>query len=144
MGVEQYINRTTFYLLSLIVTALFAIYYYFKTIKNNRDMYWYFYHGDEKRFDIGGFCKKIIIQLIIIFFAFFTFFNVIYFCVEGKWVADNSFQSTRSFVIIGAVAYIFDLIEKSITILYEHKEKKIKINQKDATPQRKVEEKKKV
>jgi hypothetical protein len=140
MNWEQYITRTTFYWLSLIVTALFAFYYYWQTVRKNRDIYWFVYEGDEKRFDVGGFCKKIIIQLLIIFFAFFTFFNVIYFCVVGKWVADNSFQSTRSFVIIGAVAYIFDLIEKSISILYEHKQKKIKISKQETKREDKPEQ----
>src|SRR5437868_679279 len=113
MEVEQYITKSTFYLFSLAITVVFATIYYLYTVKTNRDIYWFVYEGDERRFDIGGFCKKIILQLIIIFFSFFTFLNVIYFCVFGHWVADNSFQSTRSFVIIGAVAYIFDLIEKS-------------------------------
>ena len=131
MNLEQYINKSTFYLLSLLVTIAFGFYYHQKTFIKNRDIYWFIYEGDEKRIDFGGFCKKICIQLLVIFFAFFTFFNVIYFCVEGKWVADNSFQSTRSFVIIGAVAYIFDLIEKSSSIIYDHKQKKIQISQGD-------------
>lgn len=135
MNLEPYINRNTFYWLSLIVTVLFVLYIYLNTIRKNKDIYWFVYEADEKRFDVGGFCKKICIQLIIIFFAFFTFFNVIYFCVVGRWVADNSFQSTRSFVIIGAVAYIFDLIEKTLNILYEHKQKKIKISKGDTRPQ---------
>lgn len=130
MNFEQYINKSTFYLLSLIVTITFGFYYYQQTCKKYKDIYWFIYEGDEKKFDIN-FCKKVFVHLIVVFFAFFTFFNVIYFCVEGKWVADNSFQSTRSFVIIGAVAYIFDLIEKSSGIIYDHKQKKIQVSQGD-------------
>lgn len=132
MDWKQYITRDTFYWLSLIVTIFFALYYYFITVKN-KDIYWYVYEGEDRRVDVGGFCKKIFIQLLIIFFASFTFLNVIYFCIEGTWVADNSFQLTRSFIVIGAVTYIFDLIEKSVSIPFEHKEKKIQINKKDIT-----------
>ena len=137
MNLEHYINKSTFYWLSLSVALAFAFFIYLKTARKNKDIYWYVYDGDEKRFDIGGFCKKIFIQLIVIFFAFFTFFNVLYFCVVGNWVADNSFQSTRSFVIIGAVAYIFDLVEKTVGIIYEHKQKKIKISKEDTRPEKK-------
>jgi len=126
MNLQPYINRETFYLISFFVTLIFAFYYYWQTIRVNKDIYWYVYDGEDKRFDAGGFCKKIFIQLLIIFFAFFTFVNVIYFCVKGSWVTDNSFQSTRSFVIIGAVAYLFDIFEKSVNIHYDHKKTKIK------------------
>ena len=133
ISLDNYIDKGTFYWVSLLCLIPFCISYYTKTINKNREIFWFIYEGDERKFDYT-FLKKLVTQILVDYFAFFTFFNVIYFCISGKWVSDTNFLTARSFIIIGAIGYMIELIGKSNAILHEQKKKKVMITKDDATP----------
>jgi hypothetical protein len=112
------INKSTFYWVSLIFLLPFIINYYLKTIRKNKDLFWFIYKDGNRKFNYR-FLKKIIVQLLLNYFAIFAFLNVIFFVLTGKWVSDSSFQTAKVFLIISAVLYIIDLMEKSDNILDE-------------------------
>lgn len=116
----------SFYWLSFLAILPFLVYYYKSTIKKDKDIFWFIYEDGEKKMDLD-FLKKAGPNLIQLYFTFFAFLNVIYFVFAGKWYSEDNYKYSMGFVLIAAVMYIINLIEKATNIVPAHRQKKIKI-----------------
>lgn len=126
-----------FHWITLLSVIPFVVYYYRKTVRKDRNIYWFIQEDGEEKFDYD-FLLKIFFQLSQIYLTFFTFFNIIYFVFEDKWYSDDSLRSSKGFIFIGAVVYIINLFQKSSNVLYDHKQKKVKVHksQQNSEPQK--------
>ena len=134
---NQQLVYALLYGLSIVITFIFGYTYYSRTWKNkqDRELLYYDREDNEKYFDFG-FLKKVCLQLMTVFFTTFSFVNVFYFCINGSWISDGTFSVTRGFLIIGSIIYFFDLIEKSMAIIRDEKQKrKAKKPNNDKNPQ---------
>lgn len=131
MDIGKVYPEVFYWLSALFVTSL-ILFYLYKCLRSGIKDFWFFYEDGVQKFDFD-FLKKIITNLVIFYFASFTFLNVIYFCISGNWVNEHSLQTTKSFIIIGSVSYFFDLLKKSTEIVYQQKKRKSKVNENDIT-----------
>ncbi len=56
--------------------------------------------------------------------------------LQGAWYDNGSFEASKSFVIIGAITYIIDTIEKSSIPCMNKKGKRLKLRREDTTQER--------
>ena len=115
-------DKTT-YIISIAFAVILAFVYGIKTLGTDRKLYYYFKEDGEDEFD-WDFLKKIIIQLVVVFFTSFTFLNIFYFVFNGSWISEENMQTSKSFILIGSVIYALDTMKSSMNLIREQKKKK--------------------